>query len=74
MSEELGISIEDWTRHGETVVETDHHRDRVQFFTAEVSAPKIEINKAELSDAQWFSRRQLPLDLGQYAEAIIASL
>ncbi len=74
MNEELGISIEDWTRQGEAVVETDHRHDRVQFFTAEVSALKIEINQAELSEAQWFSRRQLPPNLGRYADAIIASL
>jgi 8-oxo-dGTP pyrophosphatase MutT (NUDIX family) len=74
MGEELGLSIEDWTRQGETVVDVGHHRDRVQFFTAEVDSPELDINLAELSEARWFSRNQLPPDLGRYARAIIASL
>jgi 8-oxo-dGTP pyrophosphatase MutT (NUDIX family) len=74
MNEELGVSIEGWDRLGETIVDVDHHRDQVQFFRAEVSSPRIAINRAELSEAQWFPRKQLPSDLGRYARAIIASL
>ncbi|HZU60605.1 MAG TPA: NUDIX domain-containing protein [Solirubrobacteraceae bacterium] len=74
MNEELGITIDDWTRRGETVVDLGHHRDRVQFFTAELPAPEIKLNRAELSEARWFPRGQLPPDLGRYARAIIASL
>ena len=74
MNEELGLSIQDWTRQGETVVDLGHHRDRVQFFTAELASPEITINEAELIEARWFSRRRLPPDLGRYARAIIASL
>ena len=74
MNEELGLSIDDWTRQGETVVDLGHHRDRVQFFTAEVNSPEIKVNQAELLEARWFSRQQLPPNLGRYARAIIASL
>lgn len=74
MSEELGLAIEDWTRQGETVVAFDHHRDRVQFFTAELPEPQLEVNQAELAEVRWFSRRQLPPNLGRYARAIIAAL
>jgi 8-oxo-dGTP pyrophosphatase MutT (NUDIX family) len=74
MNEELGLSIDDWTLQGETVVELDHHHDRVQFFAAEVLAPQIKINEAELAEARWFSRQQLPPDLGRYARAIVVSL
>lgn len=74
MNEELGLSIEDWTRQGEALVDLGHHRDRVQFFTAEIPRADLDINGAELSEVRWFSRRQLPHDLGRYARAIIASL
>jgi 8-oxo-dGTP pyrophosphatase MutT (NUDIX family) len=74
MNEELGLSIEHWTRQGEAVVDLGHHHDQVQFFTAEVTAPKLNINQAELTEARWFSRRQLPPDLGRYARTIITSL
>lgn len=74
MNEELGVTIDDWTHQGEKVVEIDHHHDRVQYFTAELPASEITINEAELSEARWFSRRQLPPDLGRYARTIIAAL
>jgi 8-oxo-dGTP pyrophosphatase MutT (NUDIX family) len=74
MNEELGLSIDDWTRQGEAVVDFDHHRDRVQFFSAQVLAPDIRLNEAELAEARWFSRRQLPPDLGRYARTIITTL
>ncbi len=74
MSEELGVSIDDWTRQGETVVDFGHHRDRVQFFTAELTDTQLEVNHAELAEVRWFPRHQLPPNLGRYARAIIASL
>lgn len=74
MREELGVKIDDWTRQGQTVVEVDHHHDRVQFLTAELSAPKLTLNEAELSDARWFPRHELPPDLGRYARRMIASM
>jgi 8-oxo-dGTP pyrophosphatase MutT (NUDIX family) len=74
MNEELGLEIDNWKRQGTTVVEVDHHHDRVEFLTAELSAPQLTLNEAELSDARWFPRRELPPDLGRYARTIIASL
>jgi 8-oxo-dGTP pyrophosphatase MutT (NUDIX family) len=74
MNEELGVAIEDWTRLEELMIDDFHRHDRVSYMTAEVRAPHLVIDHGELATAQWFSRRQLPSELGRYARAIIGTL
>jgi 8-oxo-dGTP diphosphatase len=72
MHEELGVSIDDWRPMGMISVSFDHRRDRLHCFQAELPAAEIEIDRGELSDAEWFSRNRLPGNLGKYAGEVLA--
>jgi ADP-ribose pyrophosphatase YjhB (NUDIX family) len=74
MREELGVSVDQWTRLEEAVIDDHHRHDRVNYMAAEVRAPRFVIDRGELAKVQWFSRRELPEDLGRYARAVIATL
>ena len=74
MNEELGIAIHDFADLGEMLVHADHRQDHVHYFRAELRAPKLTIDRGELVTTRWFSRQDLPADLGRYARAIIATL
>lgn len=74
MREELGVAIAEWTRLDEIVIDEYHRHDRVNYLAAEIRAPRLVIDRGELDRVQWFSRHQLPPDLGRYARAIIATL
>jgi 8-oxo-dGTP pyrophosphatase MutT (NUDIX family) len=72
MYEELGLSIEDWQPLGELAVSVDRHLDHVSCFQAELSGATLTIDRGELETATWFSRQELPTDLGRYARRILA--
>lgn len=74
MREELGVAIDRWDRLGEIIVDDFHRHDRVDYMRAEVTAPRLVIDLGELDTVRWFSRRELPPELGRYARAIIATL
>lgn len=74
MGEELGVAIDEWTDLGELLIDDFHRHDRVQYMRAEVKSPRLVLDKGELATAKWFSRRELPPELGRYARAIIATL
>ncbi len=54
MSEELGVSIDDWQPLGELVLTIDRREDRVHCFQAELSDPALDIDLGELAAASWF--------------------
>lgn len=70
--EELGIQTDGWRSLGEAWATLYHRRDTLYCFQAEVSAPELSLNLAELTDARWFSRDDLPTDLGKYVRRILA--
>lgn len=72
MNEELGVSIEDWRPLGRVSLNIDHKRDSLHCFQAELHTPRIVIARAELADADWFSRDALPRNLGRYTRPILA--
>lgn len=72
MREELGISVENWRPVARLELIIDHRRDRLHCFQAELHAPKLEIDRGELAAVRWFSRRELPPDLGRYTRQILA--
>ena len=74
MREELGVAVDDWALLEEIVVDDFHRHDQVRYMSAQVRAPELVIDRGELASVRWFSRRQLPGDLGRYARAIIARL
>ncbi len=74
MNEELGRRIEDWTDLGELFVTTNHHRDTLHLFQASVDDRLVEIDRSELTAADWFPRDNLPNDVGRFVRRILTRL
>ncbi len=72
MREELGRRIEDWQDLGVLYVTTNHHRDNLHMFEAQLADPKLDIDLTELAEASWFRRDDLPPDTGQFTGKILA--
>jgi 8-oxo-dGTP pyrophosphatase MutT (NUDIX family) len=71
MSEELGLDGAQWAEIGEVRGRLDHRRDIIHCFRAELSAPALTLDRAELETAQWFPRADLPDDLAPYVDEIV---
>jgi len=71
MSEELGLDGADWTEIGELHGRVDRRHDTIHCFRVELSAPTLTIDPGELAAADWFTRDELPEDLGPYVGEII---
>jgi ADP-ribose pyrophosphatase YjhB (NUDIX family) len=71
MTEELGVSIDDWRALGTVTVVVDHRRDLVHCFQAQAPERAVTIDRGELAAAGWFARDGLPSDLGRYAGRIL---
>ena len=74
MAEELGIETDDWRSLGEAWATVYHRRDTLYCFQAQVPTRELSIELAELSEARWFPRGQLPRDLGKYVRRVLARL
>jgi 8-oxo-dGTP pyrophosphatase MutT (NUDIX family) len=74
MEEELGIAIDNWTVLGEVAGRAQHRRDTLHCFHAELHDPAFTLDLGELYTAQWFPRDNLPDDIGQYVEPVLARL
>jgi 8-oxo-dGTP pyrophosphatase MutT (NUDIX family) len=71
MYEELGVSVDSWRMIGELKVVIDYRRDILHCFQAELPSPRLNIDRGELSAADWFRRSELPR-LGLYTRQILA--
>ena len=74
MAEELGIETDDWRSLGEAWATVYHRRDTLYCFQAEVRSRELSVELAELTDARWFPRDELPRDLGKYVRRVLARL
>jgi len=74
MHEELGITIDGWTALGEVTGRSQHRRDTLHCFQAELHQPALTLDFGELQTVNWFPRATLPTDLGQYVLPILARL
>jgi 8-oxo-dGTP pyrophosphatase MutT (NUDIX family) len=72
MNEELGRRIEDWEHLGVLFTTSDHHRDNVHLFQADLGDRRLDINLMELAEADWFPRDRLPPDVGPFVGRIMA--
>jgi 8-oxo-dGTP pyrophosphatase MutT (NUDIX family) len=72
MHEELGLSIEDWVALGELFTTAYRRRDTVHCFQAELQAPELTIDCGEIATTGWFSRHELPEELGRFVTPILA--
>ena len=73
MIEELGLDGARWAEIARLHVRLDHRHDTIHCFRAELSAPRLTIDRGELETVGWFSRRHLPEDLAPYVDQIVAS-
>ena len=72
MREELGRRIEDWQDLGVLYITTNHHRDNLHMFEAQLADPELDIDLTELAEAGWFRRDDLPPDTGLFVGKILA--
>jgi 8-oxo-dGTP pyrophosphatase MutT (NUDIX family) len=72
MREELGRQIDDWQELGVLFVTTDHHRDNLHMFQANIADRQLDIHLTELAEARWFRRDDLPPDVGRFVGKILA--
>jgi len=72
LREELGIDPGELTPLGELAVTLNWRRGSVHCFQAALRAPRIQLDHAELADAQWFQRTALPANVGRYVRDIVA--
>ena len=72
IQEELGIEVRNWAMLGDLFERIDGKRDRLWCFSAELSDREIAIDRAELSEAAWFPRDDLPARTAKYVARIVA--
>lgn len=60
IKEELGIILDDIKKIGEYESIKEYKRDTVYCFYSKVSDPDFTIDKNEVSEAQWFSLKEIP--------------
>ena len=73
MCEELGLDGAQWAEIGQVHGRLDHRRDIIHCFRAELSAPQLTLDRAELETARWFPRAHLPEDVAPYVSQIVAA-
>ena len=71
--EELGVEVADWTPLGDLFERIDRKRDRLWCFSAELGEERtIELDRAEIAAADWFTRDDLPAERAKYVTRIVA--
>ena len=74
MQEELGLQVGDWHSLGELVRVSYGCEDTLHCFQAELSAPQLSVNHAEITAARWFDQSRLPVDLGGHVRPVLAQM
>jgi 8-oxo-dGTP pyrophosphatase MutT (NUDIX family) len=72
VEEELGLSLDGWRALGSVASSEYYRHDTIYCFQVELNGKSLNIDRAELDTAQWFSRRQLPRERGRYVNRILA--
>lgn len=72
MEEELGIHVEHWKALGDILRVSYRRQDTLHCFRAEVHAPVLTLNAAELAAAQWFHREELPGGVGRHVRPVLS--
>ena len=73
-AEELGITITDWVDLGTLRIRLQAKHETLYCFHAELSAPRITLDRGEIDDAAWFAPDALPARLGESVQPILARL
>ena len=72
MEEELGIHVAHWHALGDVLRVSYGRQDTLHCFQAEVEAPALSLNGAELDAAEWFAESALPRGIGRHVKGILA--
>jgi 8-oxo-dGTP pyrophosphatase MutT (NUDIX family) len=72
MEEELGLRITDWQPLGDLLRTSWGCPDTLNCFRAELAAPTLSANRAEIAAERWFPREQLPKPLGRHVRAVLS--
>jgi 8-oxo-dGTP pyrophosphatase MutT (NUDIX family) len=72
LREELGVELEELEPLGELFARIEGKNDRLWCFTAPIGARRIERDAAEIADAAWFRREELPDETARYVARIVA--
>jgi 8-oxo-dGTP pyrophosphatase MutT (NUDIX family) len=72
IGEELGIEVDHWNHIGALRSTVYHRNDTLNFFSAELPAPNLKLDRAELADARWFPRDAVPADASRYVTGALA--
>jgi 8-oxo-dGTP pyrophosphatase MutT (NUDIX family) len=71
IAEELGLQIADWKGLGAINDDSDHRRETIHCFQAEVTSPQLVLAPAEIVAARWFLRSELPPRLSRYVRLVL---
>ena len=63
MHEELGVEVDDWVAIGPVAASAYHRHDRMHCFRAELSDPRLLVDRGEIDVVEWFPRGELPARL-----------
>jgi 8-oxo-dGTP pyrophosphatase MutT (NUDIX family) len=72
IEEELGIRVDDWDALGDMLRVSYGCQDTLHCFHAEVDAPALILNGAEIDAAHWFPEHALPAKVGRHVRPILA--
>ncbi len=70
--EELGVDIDQWQFLGDLFARIDRKRDRLWCFASDVNGLDLDLERAEIAEAKWFSQQELPDPVARYVPRILA--
>jgi len=72
MAEELGLTLDGLADLGSFTGRVDRRRDTMHCFHAEIPNQELKLELAEIDQARWFPRDELPPNVGRNVRTIVA--
>lgn len=72
MREELGVELSEWRALGELFERIDGKKDTLTCVTVDVADLPLTLDRAEIAEARWFPRRDLPREAGPGVRRFLA--
>ena len=69
--EELGVDVSDWRFLGDLFERIDGKRDELYCYRSELGDARLEPDAAEIAEARWFRRDELPAKTHRYVGRIL---
>jgi 8-oxo-dGTP pyrophosphatase MutT (NUDIX family) len=71
MGEELGLTGLSWRSLGTLHTRSEHHRQTLRLYGAEVAAPELTLDLGEIETARWFPLDGLPAPTARFVRPIL---